>query len=266
MTNLINRVLGLLKPQRAIPLPSPALPVTPPGAERNDANEPIRKAICTYIKGQGIEVGALHRPLALTGLAVSGIKYVDYMTEDQLKNRYPELGALPLVPVDIVDDGEVLGKIENASLDFIIGNHFIEHTRNPIGTLLCWVAKLKPGGVIFLAVPDKRFTFDRDRELTPLAHLITDHAATPAQRAQLDRPHFKEWATFVDKLPPAELDTRADFLMEINYSIHFHTFMLQSFLDIIHYMRTELRAPFVLTACTDVVPGGNEFLLVLTRI
>jgi predicted SAM-dependent methyltransferase len=105
-----------------------------------------------------------------------------------------------------------LKKVQNESLDFIIGNHFIEHTRDPIGTISNWLSKLKPGGVIFMAVPDKRYTFDIERELTSLQHLISDHHSNPGERLVPDRQHFAEWATFVDKLSPKEIEPRVNFL------------------------------------------------------
>lgn len=53
--------------------------------------------------------------------------------------------------------------------------------------------------------------------------------------------------------------------MEIDYSIHFHTFTLQSFLEMLNYLRQERKLPFVLKACADTIHGSNEFLLVLMR-
>lgn len=255
MLNMINRVLGRLTP--------PPLVTPPPVAL---IQERLRNAFRHYLKGNGIEVGALHFPLPVSDLPISSIKYVDRLTVAELKRHYPELGPVPLVTVDIVDDGEVLGKIENTSLDFIIGNHFIEHTRNPIATLDNWLQKLKPAGHIFMAVPDKRYTFDVARTLTPLAHLVADYPVSREHRVAQDRGHFVEWATFVDKLSPPEIEARVDFLVNMDYSIHFHTFTLQSFLPIVNYMQKELQAPLALTACADTVEGSNEFLVVLSRI
>lgn len=59
-------------------------------------------------------------------------------------------------------------------MDFIIANHFIEHCEDPIATMIAFFAKLMPHGVVYLAVPDKRFTFDQQRESTSIAHLQQD--------------------------------------------------------------------------------------------
>ena len=80
-----------------------------------------------YLEGEGIEIGALHRPLAVAPGA--RVRYVDREDERELRRHYPELAELPLVPVDIVDDGETLSTLADASVDFVIANHFIEYAR-----------------------------------------------------------------------------------------------------------------------------------------
>jgi len=38
--------------------------------------------------------------------------------------------------------------------------------------------KLKPGGVVYLVLPDKRYTFDKDQTITPIEHLIEGYEAS----------------------------------------------------------------------------------------
>ena len=146
----------------------------------------------SYLSGEGIEIGALHQPLAVPPQA--HVRYVDRMTSPDLRREYPELAGWDLTEVDIVDDGEKLTTIAADSQDFIIANHFLEHTEDPVGTIETHLTKLKPGGVLFYAVPDKRFTFDFRREPTPIEHMIADHEEGPERsRAQ----HYREWSRFV---------------------------------------------------------------------
>ena len=100
---------------------------------------------------------------------------MDRMTVPELRKHYPELDDQDLAPVDVVDDGETLSMIEPESVDFIVANHFLEHCEDPIRTITTHLGKLRPGGVLFYAVPDKRYTFDFRRPRTPLSHLIADH-------------------------------------------------------------------------------------------
>lgn len=222
----------------------------------------IRNAVRYYITGNGIEIGALHNPLKISDLAINNIKYVDRLSSDDLRKQYPELKNLDLVHVDIVDNGEKLEKIEDGSLNFIIANHLIEHTRNPIGTIQNWLSKLKPGGIVFMAVPNKLHTFDRDRQLTSLAHLISDYTHSPEERLTDDRQHFIEWVTLVNKVPDKEVNTHVKHLLEIDYSIHFHTYTMQSFLELLIYIKNELKFPFTIKACVD---NSEEFLIVIMR-
>ncbi len=83
--------------------------------------------------------------------------------------HYPELIGQPLQAPDMIDDGETLSTIDSASQDFVIANHFLEHCENPIQTLRNFLRVLKDGGILYMAVPDKRFTFDVDRPVTTYA-------------------------------------------------------------------------------------------------
>lgn len=80
----------------------------------------------------------------------------------------------------------------------------------------------------YIALPDKRHTFDRDRPRTKLSHLIEDHANGPSASREL---HFREWVTLVEphfgtKYQSQEaIRARVRELMTQDYSIHFHTFI-----------------------------------------
>jgi SAM-dependent methyltransferase len=105
-----------------------------------------------YLKGQGMEIGALDKPMPLPkGVAV---KYVDRMSTADLLVEYPELKGRKLVNVDIVDDGQVLGKVPPGSADFVIANHFLEHCADPLRSLKNMFRVLRPSGVLFLTIPD----------------------------------------------------------------------------------------------------------------
>ena len=178
-----------------------------------------RKGIAKYyLKGNGIEIGGLHNPLETTSAA--HVKYVDRLPMKELQDQYPEISGEPMVQPDIIDDGETLETIPDGSQDFIIANHFLEHTQNPILTIINFFKKLKPEGIIYLAVPDKRFTFDHNRPVTNLTHLLKDYEEGPAW----SRPsHYEEWVKLVEGIvDKQELEKRVSQLMEKNYSIHFH--------------------------------------------
>ena len=186
-----------------------------------------------FLAGSGLEVGALHNPLPVPRAAA--VKYVDRMSKPDLLKQYPDLGDKNLVDVDVIDDGETLRTVADASQDFLIANHFLEHTQDPIGTLGRFFAVLKPGGVLYMALPDKRFTFDAPRAVTPLQHLWDDHTHGPERS---HRRHFEEFVTAVHHLTdPAEIAKHADHYQTADYSIHFHVWDQPAMLELLLAVR-----------------------------
>jgi hypothetical protein len=138
--------------------------------DRLSYREPIARK---WLAGEGIEIGALHQPVILPDRV--RVHYVDYKTKAENQTRYPELGEYSLVDTNIVDDGFILNKIADSSLDFIIANHALEHSPDPYGTLLRWKSKLRHRGLLYFALPIADKCYDRGRILTTLAHLVDDH-------------------------------------------------------------------------------------------
>jgi SAM-dependent methyltransferase len=138
----------------------------------------VRKEIASqYIVGEGIEVGALNAPLEVPNGAK--VKYVDRMSATDLRQQYPELSALGVLDPEIIDDGEKLLSLQNNTYDFVIANHMIEHCQNPMGAIQNFLRVLKVGGILYMGVPNKHYTFDRDRPLTTLDHLVKDYQEGP---------------------------------------------------------------------------------------
>src|SRR5262249_20386798 len=144
-----------------------------------------------FVRGAGIEIGAMQNPLFVQpGVQV---RYVDRWDVAELRRQVRDIPLLrdkPMVPVDILDEGATLATIPDESQDFVIANHFLEHVQDPIGTIKRHLQVLKPGGILFLGLPDRRVTFDRRRPVTPLEHLYRDHAEGPAWSFH---EHVREW-------------------------------------------------------------------------
>jgi SAM-dependent methyltransferase len=79
--------------------------------------------------------------------------------------------------------------VEDASYDFVLASHVLEHCANPLKVLQEWRRVLKPSGVLFMVLPDRRFTFDHRRPVTPLAHLLDDYQQG---RDETDLSHLDE--------------------------------------------------------------------------
>jgi SAM-dependent methyltransferase len=218
-----------------------------------------------HLSGEGLEIGALHSPTPVPAHARS--RFVDRKAASELRQEYAELVNLDLVEVDIVDDGEVLGTIADGSQAFIIANHFLEHCEDPIGTIGSHLRKLQPGGVLFYTVPDKRYTFDFRRPLTPLEHMIEDHEQGPARSR---RQHYEEWALLTPDVPPGQdlvefekwAAGHARKLEDEAASIHMHVWTQAEFLQLILHCRTRFEDSFDIEAAVRL---GPEFVVVLRK-
>jgi SAM-dependent methyltransferase len=205
-----------------------------------------RRAIANrYLRGNGLEIGALHNPLRVPSSA--RVRYVDRLTVPELERQYPELRREKLVAVDIVDDGEHLTTVPDASQDFVIANHFLEHCQDPLGALESMLRVLRPGGVLYLAVPDRRFNFDADRPVTPLEHVLEDHRAGPAGSR---RDHYEEWARLVDRVDDEQIESHVARLLDEDYSIHFHVWEHSDVVDLLQLARHEMGLEFDLEHST----------------
>lgn len=210
----------------------------------------------TFIRGNGIEIGALHMPLGVPRSA--RVKYVDRFSIEELRRHYPELRDKELVKVDIVADGETLEGVGDATQDFVIANHFIEHCQNPIAALINMFRVLKPGGVLYLAIPDKRDSFDVDRPVTPLEHVFRDYNEGPAWSR---RGHFEEWTRLVNKVQDdEEAEKQIAHNLSIDYSIHYHVWTQVEMLELIVAMRKMIS--FELELC---LRNDTEVIFILRK-
>jgi GT2 family glycosyltransferase/SAM-dependent methyltransferase len=199
-----------------------------PTATETTPGGPRDELAAAFVAGEGIEIGPLHFPLRLPPRV--SVRYVDRLPVTLLRRHYPELDELPLVEIDIGDDGERLATIGDCSQDFVIANHLLEHTEDPISAIASWLRVLRPGGVIYLAVPDKRHTFDIDRQPTPVEHMIRDYEEGPEGSR---REHFEDWARHVERVSEERVGERADILERIGYSIHTHVFTEGTLLELL---------------------------------
>ena len=216
-----------------------------------------RRAIAAaFLHGDGIEIGALHQPLSVPRTA--RVKYVDRMNVAGLRQHYPELANQPLVETEIVDDGETLVTITDGTQDFVIANHFIEHCENPLLTVQNLLRVLKPAGVVFMAVPDKRFTFDVDRPCTTLDHVLRDFSEGPEWSR---RQHYEEWTRLVNKrTDPSQVHAETQHLIDMKYSIHFHVWSAGELLELVQALQRMVRFELEL-----FLRNGIESLIILRK-
>lgn len=123
-----------------------------------------------YLKGRrGIEIGgSSHNRFDLNTLNV------DYTDEYTIFKKEEVKNCGECMKVDIVANGNDLPFKDNV-WDFVINSHVLEHFFDPIQVIEEWIRVIKPGGILFMIVPHKERTFDKDRERTTLQELIDRH-------------------------------------------------------------------------------------------
>jgi hypothetical protein len=238
-----------------------------------------RKLSFRYVRGYGLEIGALQNPLeVLPGVTV---RYVDYASREDNINKFPTIDASRIVITDVIDDGCVLAGIPTASQDFSIANHVLEHSANPLQTVLNWIRVIKKSGIIFITVPNGDNSFDYGREITTIEHIMDDYDLVRSGDTDTftnrNREHYKEFveisipnlhkvqrslktyetesarAAYIDKLSQASSN-----------DAHFHVFTKASLADFFHYVTVNHARDMSLREITPS-RSGTEFVVILEK-
>lgn len=144
-----------------------------------------------YLDGKtGIEIGAsAHNPFNLEG----NCEFVDY-TDDMSTTFKLEEEKLcgEKQKVDVVAPAWWL-PYKSESLDYVLSSHVIEHCWNVLATLDEWARVLKPDGLIFMIIPHKERTFDKDLPRTKYQELFSRYLGLE-QEPELDtHEHYSVW-------------------------------------------------------------------------
>lgn len=128
--------------------------------------------------GLGIEIGPGYNPLVPKSEGWNTL-VVDHASQAELIEKYRKIGVDPsrIQETDIIWHGgplhEALPAEKHGTFDYCVASHVIEHIPNPIAFLLSLSTLLKKGGVIALAIPDKRYCFDFFQPITCTADILT---------------------------------------------------------------------------------------------
>jgi SAM-dependent methyltransferase len=160
----------------------------------------------------GAEIGPQDRPLV--GKHEGTVLYVDHCGTEELRRRFADQPTVDLsrLQVDAVWGKETLrqallraaelpGTDTTTFLDYVLASHVIEHVPDFVGWLDEVHDTLRPtspgGGVLRLAVPDKRYCFDILRTTTVLIDVLEAYALRrrrPSARCIID------WALNITKV------------------------------------------------------------------
>jgi SAM-dependent methyltransferase len=230
---------------------------------------------------RGIEVGGWFAPLApkSDGYACLALDVFDLATLKQRALDDPDIdnAAIPKIQeVDLLGTStEIESLVEQRNdlgqFDYIVSSHNFEHLPNPIKFLQGSGKVLKLGGILSMAIPDRRLCFDIYKPASTLAQWIEAFFERRVQpsRAQVFN-HMSMMADYDRKKPynsPATHDIKETFskwtaslgLSDIPYEdAHCWTFTSASFELIIRDAHFLGLSPFTVKEVTPR-PKGIEF-------
>ena len=178
-----KRVGGLIRhPVRVAPAVRRRLRPPP-----KQARQPSRFDIITgplNLSGQGLEIGASWRPL-LPKAKGYDVRVADHLPQAGLVAKYDGVRPTDAIePVDYVLTSRGLTDTIDERFDWIVASHVLEHTVCLVTFLRDAETLLRPGGILSLAVPDRRYCLDRFRDRTSLGRVIDVFRAGPAVHSE----------------------------------------------------------------------------------
>ena len=227
---------------------------------------------------RGLEIGAFDLPLIEP--EEGHCDFADYNDQPWLLDAAERMaGHSPefVVPVtySVRDGYESLPR----NYDWIAASHIIEHIPDVLGWLVTLADHLKPDGILFLTIPDKRYIFDIHRHETTFSQVAARH------RIGLTRPSFEQvFDSLYYSIPvlahdvwvgspidPPRRDYEAAHLnaerAEHEYiDAHCSVFTPDSFLELASDLISCGLIPYRLERIKEPPPGGCDFSASLVRI
>lgn len=226
------------------------------------AHSPLVQEVARrMLVGRGLEFGALHLPLEVD-TSKTQMSYADRHRKQDALELFGELreshGAALVDVNHVVDlDRDDLSLLESHSFDFFVANGVIEHLVNPLRFLHHLHRIMKSGARLFLAAPDRDFTFDTRRALTPIEHLLEEYER---DEKNLSDAHIEEaLAAILPRRLPDDRAQRAELLDHHRMrSIHVHVWDQRSFDELVEVARSRLGIDLrILVRETSRRSGGN---------
>jgi SAM-dependent methyltransferase len=212
----------------------------------------------------GAEIGAGGKPvLGLNPPAIQIDCFKSFGTDTCTADFYGHACALPF---------------HDHTLDYVIASHVLEHVANPVAALAEWYRVVRPGGIIYLVVPNRLSAWDHTRELTTVEHMLDDYVRGTTAR---DASHIDEfvfgvdWARYSPTTAPEDVPAKQAELArgmheaiarDEDINIHFHTFEPSNVRELLETLASNLHpkhrrdASVSSTKVTDAKAGSPATL------
>ena len=261
---------------------SPITETRPKNPRRNAEFEPRKTHFLQYIdpsRARGLEIGPLDLPMIEPD--EGHCDFADYHSTDELRRMAAELEGTNPDFVPYIDYVTAAGyDAVPRDYDWIAACHVIEHIPDMIGWLRAIGDHLKAGGILFLAIPSKHYTFDVHRRVTTLTEALDCH------EGKLIRPSFSQvfdffyfYATgikphdiWAGRPPPppernfAKALEAARIAQNQYYDVHCSVFTPESFETLMREMIDAALIPYQLLSVRPTARKTIEFSAVLRRV
>lgn len=244
----------------------------------------ILSAAGLHAPAVALEVGAFDNPTVRRSDGFV-VRYADYFSAHELREKHannPKRDVSRVVDVDYVLKGPRLSPFIQEKVDLVVANHVIEHICNPIGWLCDIAMFCSPDALVFMAVPDQRFTFDYLKQPSDITAIVRSHEEEKEQPDVYDVARMRYLHTRVDaaslweggappvppKQPPKSyreiLDAARAEAGRGYTDVHCAFYTAESFVHIFSELHRSGFIPWQVRLLHDVDRGGNEFYVLLS--
>lgn len=218
-----------------------------------------------------LEIGAQAQPTLSKD--EYNISFLDYVTREEQRQYCQSSDDFERVPeTDILVKNDKYTSFTTDTYDLIIANHVIEHVSCVITWLRELESMLNENGLLFLTIPDKKFSFDKYRQDTTFPHLVSDffQGGMTSDREHMLDIFINYDMTYVGKSfdPVSRMDIqklKENFDREPFIGLHRHVFQGETFLNRI--IKPILISQFLNMSIVNYFPTGDcgEFSVILRK-
>ena len=230
-----------------------------------------------------LEIGALDNPTYEK--SKFNIKYLDFTDTTTLARKgtnNPRYTIEKLVDVDYICPDPEYSHIITEKFDLVIANHVIEHIPDTIRWLENIYIILDTHGILFLSVPDKRYTFDIVRRETTFIDLLknyNENIKKPDFYHILEHFYYHKSITtqdawtnsYGDKIKKLRFDAQTavelaeKHVKEPYADVHCHVWTSNSFKESFNILVELKKTLFKLELITQPLKMNNEFYVILRK-
>jgi len=237
----------------------------------------------SLLNGRFLELGAFDNPIFRKEDG-DNVRYVDWHSKAELielSKTSPNRDISKIVDVDYIIKSNELSKAINDKFNLVCASHVIEHIPDVCRWFEELGALLTPSGQIFLAIPEKRYTFDYFRQIsraTEFVRAYREKLVIPSIWQLADHFYYHQkvnvteiWAGKNPTLfqPRFNLAHALDLAEKksISYTdAHCWVFTSDTFYQLIDDLRSSGIVDLEVTAIQHPLEQTNEFMVMLRKV